>query len=143
MKNIMRPLMICAILLSAVPVQAGETAAPDGAKVYIISPADGATLSSPVNIVFGLRGLGIAPAGIEMENTGHHHLLIDAPLPKGKALDMALQKDARHMHFGGGQTEAMVELPPGKHTLQLLLGDHNHIPHKNPVVSEVVTIEVK
>jgi len=143
MKYFMRPLVIGAILLCAVPAQAGETPAPDGAKLYIISPADGAKLTSPVEVVFGLSGMGVAPAGVEKENTGHHHLLVDAPLPQGEALNEAIAKDAHHLHFGGGQTEAKVELTPGKHTLQLLLGDHNHIPHKTPVASEIVTIMVE
>ncbi len=143
MKYFMRSLMIGAALLCAAPAQAGETPAPDGAKLYIISPADGAPVASPVQVVFGLRGMGVAPAGVEKANTGHHHLFVDAPLPEGAALNEAIAKDAQHLHFGGGQTEAIVELPPGKHTLQLLLGDHNHIPHKIPVASEVVTITVK
>jgi len=143
MKYFMRPLMIGAILLCAVPAQAGETPAPDGAKLYIISPADGAKLASPVKVVFGLSGMGVAPAGVEKENTGHHHLFVDAPLPEGAALNEAIVKDAQHLHFGDGQTEAKVDLAPGKHTLQLLLGDHNHIPHKAPVASEVVTIIVE
>lgn len=143
MKILMRPLLIGAALLFASPVAAGETPAPDGAKLYIISPADGAKLTSPVKVVFGLSGMGVAPAGVEKENTGHHHLLIDTPLPAGEALNEAIAQDAQHLHFGGGQTEAMVELKPGKHTLQLLLGDHNHIPHKAPVASDVVSITVE
>lgn len=143
MKIFTGPLMIAAALFFANPAAAGETPAPEGVKLYIISPADGATLKSPVHVVFGLSGMGVAPAGVEKENTGHHHLLVDAPLPQGEALNEAIAKDAQHLHFGGGQTEAKVELAPGKHTLQLLLGDHNHIPHKTPVASEVVTIIVE
>ena len=143
MKIFTGPLMIAAALFFANPAAAGETPAPEGVKLYIISPADGATLKSPVHVVFGLSGMGVAPAGVEKENTGHHHLLVDAPLPQGEALNEAIAKDAQHLHFGGGQTEAKVELAPGKHTLQLLLGDHNHIPHKAPVASEVVTIIVE
>ncbi|MSP42918.1 MAG: DUF4399 domain-containing protein [Alphaproteobacteria bacterium] len=111
--------------------------------VYIISPPNGATVSSPVMVQFGLGGMGVAPAGVVKENTGHHHLFVDAPLPEGAALDEAISKDEHHLHFGGGQTEAMIALPPGKHTLQLLLGDHNHIPHKPPVASAPITINVK
>ncbi|MCG6860206.1 MAG: DUF4399 domain-containing protein [Chromatiaceae bacterium] len=115
--------------------------APDGAKVYFISPTDGETLSSPVTVRFGLSGMGVAPAGTDKENTGHHHLLIDVDeLP---ALDRPVPKDEKHMHFGGGQTEASIELTPGKHTLQLLLGDMNHMPHDPAVVSEKITVEVK
>ncbi len=143
MKYFMRPLMLGVSLLCTAQVQAGETPAPEGAKLYIISPSDGATLKSPVQVVFGLSGMGVAPAGVEKENTGHHHLLVDAALPEGAALNEAIAKDAQHLHFGGGQTEAMVELKPGKHTLQLLLGDHNHIPHKTPVVSAPITLTVE
>ncbi|MFZ5932378.1 MAG: DUF4399 domain-containing protein [Pseudomonadota bacterium] len=143
MKVFTGPLMIAAALFFANLAAAGETPAPEGVKLYIISPADGATLKSPVHVVFGLSGMGVAPAGVEKENTGHHHLLVDAPLPQGEALNEAIAMDAQHLHFGGGQTEAKVKLAPGKHTLQLLLGDHNHIPHKAPVASEVVTIIVE
>jgi hypothetical protein len=117
------------------------TPAPAGAKVYFISPADGDTVTSPVTLRFGLSGMGVAPAGTEKEHTGHHHLLIDvAELP---SLDQPLPSDDNHRHFGGGQTETTVELAPGTHTLQLLLGDMNHIPHEPAVVSEKITIEVK
>ncbi len=143
MKVFMGPLMMAAALFFANPAAAGDTPAPEGVKLYIISPADGATLKSPVHVVFGLSGMGVAPAGVEKENTGHHHLLVDTPLPQGETLNEAIAKDAHHMHFGGGQTEAMVELTPGKHTLQLLLGDHNHIPHSTPVASQPVTITVE
>jgi len=120
---------------------AGATPSPEGAEVYIISPADGATVSNPVLVQFGLRGMGVAPAGIAKENTGHHHLLIDLDQPP--ALDKPLPSDAHHRHFGGGQTEVMLDLVPGKHTLQLLLGDQAHIPHQPPVISEPVTITVE
>lgn len=117
------------------------TPAPAGAKVYFISPAAGEAVSNPVTVRFGLSGMGIAPAGIVKENTGHHHLLIDvAELP---ATDMPLPNDDKHRHFGGGQTEITLELTPGKHTLQLMLGDANHIPHDPPIVSDKITIEVK
>ncbi len=143
MKYFSGVLMLGAALAFGAPALSGETIAPEGAAVYIVSPAGGATLTSPVNVVFGLRGMGVAPAGVEKENTGHHHLLIDAPLPTGTALNEAIVKDAQHLHFGGGQTEALVELPSGKHTLQLLMGDQNHIPHKTPVYSAPVTITVE
>ena len=117
------------------------TPAPDGAKVYFISPADGDTVTSPVTVRFGLAGMGVAPAGTAKENTGHHHLLINAE--KLPPLDRPVPSDDKHKHFGGGQTETTVELTPGKHTLQLLLGDMNHIPHEPAVVSEKITIEVK
>ena len=106
--------------------------------VYIITPADGETVSGPLTIRFGLKGMGVAPAGVEKEKTGHHHLLIDvADVPP---VDQPIPADDNHRHFGGGQTEATFELPPGPHTLQLLLADRNHIPHQPPVVSEKVTV---
>jgi len=115
--------------------------APDDAAAYIISPAAGAVVKNPVTIQFGLKGMGVAPAGIDKPNTGHHHLLIDvAGIP---SLEGPVPKDDHHRHFGGGQTEASLELPPGKHTLQLLFGDKDHVPHDPPVMSEKITITVK
>ena len=116
------------------------TPSPKGARAYIVSPKNGATVSSPVTIVFGLEGMGVAPAGVNMPNTGHHHLIIDSPLPP---LDQPIPKDDKHLHFGGGQTQVTIELAPGKHTLQLLLGDMNHVPHVPPVESKKITITVK
>ena len=115
--------------------------APEGAQAYIISPADGATVSNPVTIVFGLAGMGIAPAGTEMDNTGHHHLLINTD-PSTLDLDSGLPATDQIVHFGGGQTQVTKELPAGTHTLQMLLGDWSHVPHDPPVMSEVVTITV-
>jgi hypothetical protein len=120
--------------------QVKRTPSPAGAEVYFIAPKDGATVASPVTIKFGLKGMGIAPAGTTMENTGHHHLIIDADLPP---LDAPVPADANHVHFGKGQTETTVELKPGKHTLQLLLADQSHIPHDPAVVSKKITITVK
>ncbi|TDI74873.1 MAG: DUF4399 domain-containing protein [Betaproteobacteria bacterium] len=117
-----------------------RTASPEGAQVYIISPVEGEVVNSPVTVKFGLKGMGVAPAGIDKPNTGHHHLLID--VTDGPALDKPLPVDANHKHFGGGQTEATVELSPGKHTLQLIMGDRNHIPHDPPVMSKKTTIVV-
>jgi hypothetical protein len=117
-----------------------RTAAPADAKVYFISPKNGETIKGPVTVRFGLSGMGVAPAGTVAEGTGHHHLIVDAPLP---AMDQPLPKDATHQHFGKGQTETVLTLAPGKHTLQLVLGDANHIPHDPPVVSEQITITVK
>jgi hypothetical protein len=125
---------------SAVAADLPRSPSPAGAELYFISPQDGATLANPVTVRFGLRGMGIAPAGIAMENTGHHHLLIDAELPP---LDRPVPADAQHVHFGKGQTEAAVTLAPGTHRLQLLLGDHLHLPHDPPVVSEPITITVR
>ncbi len=119
---------------------AGPTPAPEGAKVYIVEPKAGAVVQSPVKVVFGATVIGVAPAGIQKENTGHHHLLIDTGIPP---LDQPIPSDAKHRHFGGGQTEVVIELPPGEHTLQLLMADHAHVPHNPPIVSDPVTITVK
>ena len=116
-----------------------RTPAPEGARVYLVSPQDGATVKSPVTVVFGLEAMGVAPAGIDVPNTGHHHLLVDMDLPSD--LNKPLGADVRH--FGGGQTQVQVELAPGKHTLQLLLGDKLHMPHEPPVLSEKITITVE
>lgn len=114
--------------------------APADASVYIISPASGAEITSPVLVRFGLRGMGVAPAGVDRPSTGHHHLIVDAPTPP---LGVPVPADQHNIHFGGGQTEVQIELAPGEHTLQLVLGDHLHIPHDPPVVSEVIRIRVK
>jgi hypothetical protein len=124
----------------ATPAPMPRTASPAGAKVAITSPANGATVKSPVKVTFAIEGMTLAPAGTADPNSGHHHLLIDTDLP---ALDQPIPKDANHVHFGKAQTEADVELPPGTHTLQLLLGDANHVPHDPPVVSEKITITVE
>lgn len=128
---------------AAVPVLADDhrTPSPEGAQVYIISPADGATVSNPVTIVFGARGVGVAPAGVEQANTGHHHLVINAEVTD-ELLSMPLPADENHVHFGGGQTETTRDLPPGTHRLQLVMADHQHIPHEPPLVSEAITITV-
>jgi hypothetical protein len=126
-------------LVLALPV-AARTASSEGAQVYIISPSNGAVLSNPITVRFGLKGMGVAPAGVDKPNTGHHHLLIDVdPAPP---LDQPLPADDQHRHFGGGQTEVTLELAPGTHTLQLLLADQNHVPHDPPLVSERITITV-
>jgi hypothetical protein len=118
-----------------------RTPSPAGAKLYIVSPADGATVKSPVTIVFGLAGMGIAPAGVQFENAGHHHLLIDTDLPANIGMSLPTTDNIRH--FGKGQTEASIELKPGKHTLQLLLGDYLHVPFLPVVVSPKITITVQ
>ena len=119
-----------------------QTPAPEGAEVYFIAPEGSATLSNPVTVQFGLRGMGVAPAGVEQMNTGHHHLLINMPLDQVD-LEAALPNDDNHRHFGGGQTEVTLELPAGTHTMQLLVGDHNHIPHNPPIASDVITVTVE
>jgi hypothetical protein len=126
---------------AAAPAALARTPAPAGATAYIIEPADGATVTNPVRVVFGLKGIGVAPAGTDRADAGHHHLLIDAALPADLGLPIA--KDDTHVHFGGGQTETTVMLTPGPHTLQLLLGDHLHVPFDPPIASSVVTIQVQ
>ena len=117
-----------------------RTAAAEKARVYFISPKNGEAIKGPVTVRFGLENMGVAPAGTAGEGIGHHHLVIDSPLP---AMDQPLPKDDKHLHFGKGQTETVLTLAPGKHTLQLVLGDANHIPHQPAVVSERITITVK
>ena len=140
----------CGLLLFAIPSlnQAQEaapaalprTAAPENAMVYFLAPANGAMVSSPGTVRFGLRGMGVAPAGVTNPNTGHHHLLVDvAELPPD---NLPIPNDANHRHFGLGQTETELTLTPGQHTLQLVLGDALHIPHQPPVRSEKITITV-
>ncbi|MGS4948009.1 DUF4399 domain-containing protein [Meridianimarinicoccus sp. RP-17] len=116
--------------------------APEGAEVYFISPADGATVANPVTIRFGLRGMGIAPAGADWDNTGHHHLLVNIE-PSEIAMDESLPATDQIRHFGGGQTEATLELSAGTHTLRLLLGDYSHTPHDPPVMSDPITVTVE
>ena len=114
---------------------------PEGDGVYIIMPTEGQVVTSPVTVRFGLKGMGIAPAGVDKANSGHHHLLIDiVELP---GMTLPIPADENHVHFGGGQTETTIELAPGQHTLQLLLGNYLHIPHESPVVSKRITITVQ
>jgi hypothetical protein len=120
--------------------QTARTPATQGAELYLISPADNATVTSPVTVRFGLKGMGIAPAGIQLPDTGHHHLLVDTDVPP---LDKPIPADANHVHFGKGQTETTLTLTPGKHTLQLILGDHLHVPHQPAVLSQKITITVR
>lgn len=131
---------LSACLFAAEPTLA-RTPSPEGAQVYIVTPADGAVVSSPVTVVFGLKGMGVAPAGTDRAKTGHHHLLVD--LEVAPALDSPLPADEKHIHFGGGQTQTTIELAPGKHTLQLIMGDMSHIPHDPPVMSDKITITVE
>jgi hypothetical protein len=139
----MRTAIVAALAALAFPVVAladdGRTPSPAGAKVFIIEPKDGATVSSPVSLKFGIEGMEVAPAGTDKPNTGHHHLIIDSAITD---FSSALPKDETHIHYGKGQTEASIELKPGKHTLQLILGDKNHIPHDPPVKSDVIAITV-
>lgn len=137
LKNI---ISAAALLLLLLPFHSCAQS-PEGAEAYIISPKDGETVSSTFTVQFGLKGMGVAPAGIEMDGTGHHHLLIDVDeLPD---LSEPLPASDQVVHFGGGQTETELTLSPGEHTLQLVLGDYLHIPHSTPVMSEKITIVVE
>ena len=138
----MRMFAVTAALVLAATVASAQDRTPSaaGAEVYIISPKDGAKVSSPVHVQFGLKGMGIAPAGIKIDNTGHHHLLIDTDAPAD--LNAPLPASDKVVHFGKGQTETTLTLTPGKHTLQLLLGDSTHVPHNPPVISKKITITV-
>ena len=121
---------------------AGTTPAAENAYLYIGWPNDGEVLpaNKPIRVWFGLRHMGVAPKGVDRPNTGHHHLLIDTDLPP---FDEDIPADRNHIHLGAGQTETTIELPPGTHTLQLLMGDHNHVPHDPPIYSKKITIHVK
>ena len=137
----MRHLALLAIgLLSLAPMAgAQQHTMPENARVYILWPSDGQTVRGGFWVRMGLADAGIAPAGVEKANTGHHHLLVDVDLPP---LDQEIPNDRNHLHFGLGQTEARLDLPPGKHTIQLLLGDENHVPHKPPLYSKRITVTV-
>jgi hypothetical protein len=137
-----------AAALLVAPAAAQETPSPEGAAVYFVGLENGAVVQSPVTVRFGLMGMGVAPAEVAAENTGHHHLLVDrAPFGEGEfgaeELTLAIPEDDNHRHFGKGQTEVVLELPPGEHTLQLVLGDAGHVPHVPPVMSEQITITVE
>jgi Domain of unknown function (DUF4399) len=133
--------LLTAFVLAGLTPASAETRSPPGAKVYFINLKDGQEVTSPFLVMFGLSGMGVAAAGVDKPNTGHHHLLIDTAL-SGDALKQPIPMDDTHRHFGAGQTEAMISLPPGKHTLQLVLGDWSHIPHAPPVMSNVITVIV-
>lgn len=128
-----------ATLLVLLTASFGATA-DETPELYFVSLTDGAVVKNPVTVVFGLRGFGVAPAGVVKDNTGHHHLLIDTELSD---LSAPIPNDAQHRHFGGGQTETTVELAPGQHTLQLVLGNFAHIPHQPPIMSDRITITVE
>jgi hypothetical protein len=134
--------LVMALTLSApCAAQVQRTPAPENAVVYIVWPPDGAVISGGrFWLRMGLRNMGVAPKGVKMANVGHHHVLIDTELP---AMDQQIPNDRNHVHFGAGETEARIELPPGKHTLQLLLGDENHIPHQPPIHSNLITVTVR
>jgi Domain of unknown function (DUF4399) len=133
---------VVVVAIASAALAQTQTPSPQGAAVYFINLKDGDTVTSPFKVQFGLTGMGIAPVGVQNERTGHHHLLIDSKL-SDEELKRPIAADAKHVHFGGGQTETTVTLPPGSHTLQLVLGDWSHIPHNPPVMSPVVTVTVK
>jgi hypothetical protein len=136
------PLVTLAAALVWLPAICGaREPSPAGAEVYIVAPRDGAKIKGPVTVVFGLKGMGVAPAGIKFDNTGHHHLLVDSEAPAD--LSQPLPATEKSIHFGKGQTEGTLTLPPGKHTLQLVLGDSLHVPHEPAVISKKITITVE
>ena len=122
------------------PAPAPRNLSAEGATVAILSPRNGDIVSSPVKVVFDLQGMTLAPAGDPAPNSGHHHLLVDVPAPD---LGQPVPKDAQHLHFGQAQTEVEITLAPGPHTLQLLLGDSNHVPHNPPLLSDPINITVQ
>lgn len=149
MKLILTTVLACGLFHSAVAedkIKIPRQPSPKGAKVMILSPKDGKTVKGPVRVVFGLQGMGVCPAGLVLpdgkpkENTGHHHLLVN--MEKLPPMNLPLAASEQLLHFGGGQTETTLELPPGKHTLQLVFADFAHIPHDPPVVSKKITITV-
>jgi hypothetical protein len=140
--SVFRGSLLLALVVGVPAVATAQTAAPPNAAAYIINLKDGDTVTSPFKVQFGLTGMGIAPAGIERPNTGHHHLLIDTTLSPDE-LKQPMVMDAKHLHFGGGQTETMLTLPPGQHRLQLELGDLSHVPFNPPIMSPIITVTVK
>lgn len=135
-------LLVAALAIAGAGSAFAQTPSPPGAKVYFVNLKDGAEVDSPFLVQFGLSGMGVAPAGVEKPNTGHHHLLIDAAMTD-EDMKGAIPMDDTHKHFGNGQTETTVTLPKGKHTLQLVLGDWSHIPHAPPVVSPAISVTVR
>lgn len=141
----MRRAIILAALATAVfeitPALAAKTPSPPNAEAHIIWPTDGTVIhGGKFWVRMGLRNMGVCPKGVNIPNVGHHHVLVDAELP---SFDEHIPSDRNHLHFGAGETEARIELPPGKHTLQLLMGDHDHVPHDPPVYSKKISIIVR
>ena len=144
MKNVLALALVAFALTAcgpATPPAAKGTPSPKGAKVFFIEPKNGAEVTSPVTVKFGIEGMDVVAAGTDKPNSGHHHVLIDTKL--AETFEGPIPMDDNHKHFGKGQTEATLELKPGKHTLQMVLGDANHAPHSPPVVSEVIMVTVK
>jgi hypothetical protein len=141
MRPLISALAVAALVAGSFAAWAGTTKRDPAAELYIGWPNDGEVIKKrSIRVWFGLRNMGVAPAGIDTENTGHHHLIIDADLP---SFDEPIPSDEHHVHFGKGQTETVIELPPGKHTLQLIMGDKDHVPHDPPLYSKKITITVK
>jgi hypothetical protein len=141
MKRVLLFAILACASLATSGVQAGPTKSAPNAEVYIGWPNDGEVIKKrQFRVWFGLRNMGVAPAGVDVPNTGHHHLIVDAELPP---FDEPIPNNPNYLHFGKGQTETVLELPPGKHTLQLILGDKDHIPFDPPVYSKKITITVK
>lgn len=141
MKTIFKTSLLPLVLISLSSLSLADvprTSSPEGALAYIISPSTGSTVSNKVTVKFGLRGMGVAPAGTVKAKTGHHHLIVDGKLP---AFNKPMGKNVKH--FGGGQTEVVLNLSKGVHTLQLIMGDKSHIPHNPPVVSKKIQITVE
>ena len=131
------------VLLAAALIPAGalaEVPAPAGAYLYIIWPNDGQVIKGAFWCRFGLRNMGVTHAGDANANAGHHHLFVDVDEPL--VPDQPIPADKNHLHFGGGQTEAQLDLAPGPHTLQLVLGDAEHKPFRPPIVSKKIRITV-
>jgi hypothetical protein len=136
-----RALLLGGLVLLPTAAVAQGLPTPKDASLYIISPKDGATVSAPFWCIFGLRGMGISHAGDQFPNSGHHHLLID--VDESFNPSEPIPQDKKHLHYGAGQTEALIELSPGRHTLQLVLGDAKHFPFDPPLVSKKITIIIK
>ncbi|CAI8781223.1 MULTISPECIES: DUF4399 domain-containing protein [unclassified Pseudomonas] len=140
MKTFMSRAVLASLLLGASMMASAATPAPAGAKAFIVTPENGATVDKTFKVKFGIEGVALAPAGDATKNTGHHHLLIDTgPIAAGQVIPA----DAQHVHFGKAQTETELTLTPGTHTLQLELGDKNHMAFEPPIISEKITVTVK
>jgi hypothetical protein len=138
---VMRIFAVLALILASTIALGQERMAPaSGAEVYIISPKNGAKIKGPVVVLFGLKGMGIAPAGVKFDNTGHHHLLVDMDVPAD--LNVPMPATDKLLHFGKGQTQTSLTLAPGKHTLQLIFADLNHMAFNPPLVSKKITVTV-
>ena len=133
--------LVAAVFAGVAAAQVARSKAPEAAQAYFISPKNGDTVARTFTVQFGLKGMGVAPAGANLPNTGHHHLLVDVVQMPDFSKPLPTTENIRH--FGGGQTEVELTLPAGKHTLQLVLGDYVHTPHEKPVMSEKITVNVK